>query len=88
MVNVTVNGNPVSVPEGTTILNAALAAGVEIPHLCYLKQLNEIGACRICCVEIEGERNLCPAATIRFLRAWSSAPTPTGCAAPAASMWS
>ena len=60
MVNVTVNGNPVSVPEGTTILNAALAAGVEIPHLCYLKQLNEIGACRICCVEIEGERNLVP----------------------------
>ena len=60
MVNVTVNGNPVSVPEGTTILNAALAAGVEIPHLCYLKHLNEIGACRICCVEIEGERNLVP----------------------------
>ena len=60
MVNVTVNGTPVSVPEGTTILNAALAAGVEIPHLCYLKQLNEIGACRICCVEIEGERNLVP----------------------------
>ena len=45
MVNVTVNGTAVQVPEGTTILNAALAAGVEIPHLCYLKQLNEIGAC-------------------------------------------
>ena len=60
MVNVTVNGTAVQVPEGTTILNAALAAGVEIPHLCYLKQLNEIGACRICCVEIEGERNLVP----------------------------
>ena len=60
MVNVTVNGIAVQVPEGTTILNAALAAGVEIPHLCYLKHLNEIGACRICCVEIEGERNLVP----------------------------
>ena len=36
MVNVTVNGTAVQVPEGTTILNAALAAGVEIPHLCYL----------------------------------------------------
>ena len=60
MVNVTVNGSPIAVPEGTTILNAARAAGVEIPHLCYLKGLNEIGACRICCVEIEGERNLVP----------------------------
>ena len=60
MVNVTVNGTPIAVPEGTTILNAAKAAGVEIPHLCYLKGLNEIGACRICCVEIEGERNLVP----------------------------
>ena len=60
MVNVTVNGLAVQVPEGTTILNAAKAAGVEIPHLCYLKGLNEIGACRVCCVEIEGERNLVP----------------------------
>ena len=57
MVNVTVNGTAVQVPEGTTILNAALAAGVEIPHLCYLKQLNEIGACRICCVDT-GARSL------------------------------
>lgn len=60
MVNVTVNGIAVAVPEGTTILNAAKAAGVEIPHLCYLKGLNEIGACRVCCVEIENERNLVP----------------------------
>ena len=57
MVNVTVNGSPIAVPEGTTILNAARAAGVEIPHLCYLKGLNEIGACRICCVEIEGAQS-------------------------------
>ena len=60
MVNITVNGAAVQVPEGTTILNAAKAAGVDIPHLCYLKDLNEIGACRVCCVEIEGERNLVP----------------------------
>lgn len=45
-------------PEGTTILKAALAAGIEIPTLCYLKDLNEIGACRICCVEIEGKETL------------------------------
>ncbi|WP_300278696.1 [FeFe] hydrogenase, group A [uncultured Subdoligranulum sp.] len=60
MVNVTVNGVAVQVPEGTTILNASKVAGVDIPHLCYLKDLNEIGACRVCCVEIEGERNLVP----------------------------
>lgn len=60
MVNVTVNGKAVAVPEHTTILEAAKAAGVDIPHLCYLKDLNEIGACRVCCVEIEGERNLVP----------------------------
>lgn len=60
MVNVSVNGKAVCVPEHTTILEAAMAAGVEIPHLCYLKDLNEIGACRVCCVEIEGERNLVP----------------------------
>lgn len=60
MVNVTVNGKAVQVPEQTTILEAARLAGVEIPHLCYLKHLNEIGACRVCCVEIEGERNLVP----------------------------
>lgn len=60
MVNITVNGMPIAVPEQTTILQAAAAAGVDIPHLCYLKHLNEIGACRVCCVEIEGERNLVP----------------------------
>ena len=60
MVHISVNGTAVAVPAGTTILNAAHAAGVDIPHLCYLKELNEIGACRVCCVEIEGERNLVP----------------------------
>ena len=60
MVNVTINGKQVAVPENTTILEAARQAGIDIPHLCYLKKLNEIGACRVCCVEIEGERNLVP----------------------------
>ena len=61
MVNVTVNGNPIAVAGGHH--HPAMppaAAGIEIPHLCYLKDLNEIGACRVCCVEIEGERNLVP----------------------------
>ena len=58
MVNVKVNGIAVSVPTGSTILEAAHAAGVEIPTLCYLKDMNEIGACRICVVEATGARGL------------------------------
>ena len=58
MVNVTVNGIAVSVPKGSTILEAARYAGVEIPTLCYLKEINEIGACRICMVEATGARGL------------------------------
>ena len=54
MVTVTIDGREVQVPEHTTILEAARAAGVEIPTLCYLKALNEVGACRVCVVEIEG----------------------------------
>ncbi|MDO4623532.1 MAG: [FeFe] hydrogenase, group A [Eubacteriales bacterium] len=61
MVNLTINGTPVSVPEGTTILEAARIAHIHIPHLCYLKDLNEIGACRLCAVEVEGEAKLTPA---------------------------
>ena len=60
MVNIMINGFPVSAPEGTTILDAAASAGIEIPSLCYLKGLNEISACRVCCVEIEGEGKLVP----------------------------
>ncbi len=58
MVNVKVNGIAVSVPKGSTILEAAREAGVEIPTLCYLKDINEIGACRICVVEATGARGL------------------------------
>ena len=54
MVNLRINNIDVSVPENTTILEAARLAGIEIPHLCYLKEINEIGACRVCVVEIEG----------------------------------
>ncbi len=51
MINVKINGTAVSVPKGSTILEAARAAGVEIPTLCFMKERNEIGACRICVVE-------------------------------------
>ncbi len=55
MVNVTINGKKIQVQEGTTILEAAKIAGFEIPTLCFLKEINEIGACRVCVVEVEGE---------------------------------
>ena len=58
MINLKVNGIAVSVPKGSTILEAARAAGVEIPTLCYMKEKNEIGACRICVVEATGARGL------------------------------
>ncbi|MBR6633585.1 MAG: [Clostridia bacterium] len=58
MINCKVNGIAVSVPKGSTILEAARAAGVEIPTLCFMKDRNEIGACRICVVEATGARGL------------------------------
>ena len=58
MVNVKVNGIPVSVPEGTTILDAAHQAGVKIPTLCFLRDTNEVGDCRICLVESTKARGL------------------------------
>ena len=61
MVNFTLNGKALQTTEGTTILRAAEENGVAIPHLCYLKEINEIGACRLCVVEIEGLDRLAPA---------------------------
>ena len=58
MVKVKINGIEVEVPAGSTILEAAYKAGIDIPTLCYLKDINEIGACRICVVEVKGARGL------------------------------
>ena len=58
MVNIKINGVDVSVEEGTTILEACRNNGVRIPTLCWLKEINEIGACRICVVEMTGARSL------------------------------
>ena len=58
MVNVKIDGIPVSVAAGSTVLEAAHAAGVTIPTLCYLRDVNEIGSCRICVVEATGARGL------------------------------
>ena len=58
MVNSIIDGIAVSVPKGTSILNAARGAGINIPTLCYFPGLNEIGACRVCVVEVEGVKRL------------------------------
>lgn len=53
MVRFTINDRELKAAPGTTILEAAEKAGIPIPHLCYLKEINEIAACRMCMVEIE-----------------------------------
>lgn len=58
MAKVTINGEVVKVKSGTTILNAVNSIGIEIPTLCFIKEINEIGFCRICVVEVEGEQDL------------------------------
>ena len=58
MLNIKINGMDCTVPYGTTILEAARGLGIEIPTLCYLKEINEIGACRFCVVEVAGARSL------------------------------
>ncbi|MCI6468230.1 MAG: NADH-dependent [FeFe] hydrogenase, group A6 [Faecalicatena sp.] len=57
-VNIKINGLDVLAPAGSTILEAARGAGIKIPTLCFLKDINEIGACRMCIVEVKGARNL------------------------------
>ncbi len=58
MVNLKINGQDVSVPEGFTVLEAAKQAGIDIPTLCYLKDVSHTGSCRMCVVEIKGARAL------------------------------
>ena len=58
MVKLKINGIPVEAEKGTTIIEAARLAGIDIPSLCYLKDINCIGACRVCVVEVKGARSL------------------------------
>jgi NADP-reducing hydrogenase subunit HndD len=57
-VNIKINGMDIAAPKGSTILEAARYAHIDIPTLCFLKEINEIGACRICVVEVKGARSL------------------------------
>ena len=71
MVNIKINGTDIAVQNGSTILQAAARAGIPIPHLCYLRDINKIGACRICVVEVEGTERLVPACNTRVVEGMS-----------------
>jgi NADH-quinone oxidoreductase subunit G len=58
MIKLTIDGEQVTVAEGTTVLEAAKSVNIDIPHLCYFKDLRPDGSCGICVVEVEGERNV------------------------------
>ena len=77
LIKLTIDGQEVQVPAGTTVLKAAEAVGIHIPRLCYDPGLSSVGACRLCVVEIDGIRNL-PASCVTWVarRAWWCAPTP------------
>src|SRR5262245_45609439 len=60
-VELTIDGNPVRVPEGTTLLDACRAQSIPTPTLCYLENLTPVNVCRVCVVEVEGSRTLVPA---------------------------
>ena len=63
MVNLKIDDKVLCVPEGTTILEAAREEGIDIPTLCFLKEINEVGDCRMCIVEIEGRRGFATSCT-------------------------
>ena len=76
-INVKINGRDVSAPAGSTILEAAHLAGIKIPTLCFLKEINEIGACRICVVEVKGARTLvasCVHPISEGMEVWTNTP--------------
>lgn len=61
LINITIDNQKISVPKGTTILEASKEAGIDIPTLCFLKDINEIGDCRMCIVQVEGKRGFATA---------------------------
>jgi NADP-reducing hydrogenase subunit HndD len=76
-VNIKINGVDVAAPKGSTILEAARIAHIDIPTLCYLKEINEIGACRICVVEVKGARSLvtsCVYPVNEGMEVWTNTP--------------
>lgn len=76
-ITIKINGMEVSAPKGSTILEAARLANIEIPTLCFLKDINEIGACRMCVVEVRGARSLVVACVYPInegMEVWTNTP--------------
>lgn len=76
-ITIKINGINVTAPDGSTILEAARLAHIEIPTLCYLKEINEIGACRMCVVEVKGARTLVTACVYPInegMEVWTATP--------------
>jgi len=86
MVNAKINGIEIQVEKGTTILDAAREKGIRIPTLCYLKEINEIGACRVCLVEV-GKRILLLHVIMWWKRVWKSLPTVPRCSLQDVPTW-
>jgi len=70
MVNLVIDGKPVQVEENITILEAARRNGIDIPTLCFLKDINEVGDCRMCIVEVEGRRGFVTSCIQKLKREW------------------
>ena len=76
-ITIKINGMDVTAPAGSTILEAARLAHIEIPTLCYLKEINEIGACRMCVVEVKGAKTLVTACVYPInegMEVWTNTP--------------
>ena len=84
-----IDGKPVSAGQDQTLLDVARENGIEIPTLCHLDGLSDVGACRLCLVEVEGSAKLLPACATKATRRHEGrTPTPNGCAATAGRSWS
>ena len=77
-VTLTIDGAAVTVPEGTSIMRAAMELGTKIPKLCATDMLDAFGSCRLCLVEIDGRPARRPPAPRRSPTAWWCIPRPTG----------
>jgi predicted molibdopterin-dependent oxidoreductase YjgC len=82
LVQLTINGESLSVPKGTTLWEAARQIGIDIPALCHSPDMEPVAVCRVCVVEVQGSRVL-PAACIRQCEAGTCGQTRRGCRTPA-----
>src|SRR5664280_2371955 len=78
-VTLEIDGEQVTVPVGTSLMRAAVDAGIQVPKLCATDTLEPFGSCRLCLVEIEGRKGTRPRARPRAARTWLSRPARLGC---------